>query len=111
MLAYINRKKLMILVYEKYQSSFDTAMKCAVECEHCAQACMGGEKMKQCVRYCLDCAKMCRTIATYMVRGSDFVSQATTADCGHMRYSKASHKRDKNEAIFLGLSRENCQRY
>ena len=69
----------MLLVHEKYQSSFDTATKCAVECEHCAQACMGSEKMNQCVRYCLDCAEMCRTISTYMVRGSDFVAQATKA--------------------------------
>lgn len=37
-------------------------------------------------------------------------AQANTADCGHMRYSKASHKGDINEAIFLGLARENCQR-
>ncbi len=31
----------MLLTHEEYQSSFDVAMRCVVECEHCAEACMG----------------------------------------------------------------------
>ena len=42
----------MLLVHEKYQSSFDVAMKCAVECEHCAEACMGNPDMLKCARTC-----------------------------------------------------------
>jgi hypothetical protein len=44
----------MLLNHEKYQSSFDKAMACAVECEHCAEACMGQPEMVKCVRMCLD---------------------------------------------------------
>ena len=69
----------MLLVHEEYQSSFDVAMKCAVECEHCAEACMGNPDMLKCARTCLDCAEMCRTISTYMVRGSRFIPQLTKA--------------------------------
>lgn len=61
----------MLLVHEKYQSSFDVVMRCVVECEHCAEACMGMSEMVQCARSCLDCAEICRTAATYMVRGRD----------------------------------------
>jgi len=35
----------MLLNHEQYQSSFDIAMACAVECEHCAEACMGQPEM------------------------------------------------------------------
>ncbi len=64
----------MLLVHEQYQSSFDIALKCAVECEHCAEACMGQTDMVKCARTCLDCAEICRTISTYIVRGSRFIS-------------------------------------
>ncbi len=63
----------MLLVHEEYQSSFDVAMYCAVECEHCAEACIGHAEMVQCARTCLDCAEICRTAAIYMVRGSRFI--------------------------------------
>ncbi len=69
----------MLLVHEKYQSSFDIAMKCAVECEHCAEACTGKPDMFKCARTCLDCAEICRTMATYMVRGSSFVAHLAKA--------------------------------
>ncbi len=63
----------MLLVHEKYQSSFDVAMPCVVECEHCAEACIGYSEMVQCARSCLDCAEICRTAATYMVRCSRYI--------------------------------------
>ncbi|AFY81824.1 hypothetical protein Oscil6304_2190 [Oscillatoria acuminata PCC 6304] len=31
----------MLLNHEKYQSSFDEAMTCAVECKYCARSCIG----------------------------------------------------------------------
>ena len=31
----------MLLVHEEYQSSFDVAMRCVVECEHCESSLHG----------------------------------------------------------------------
>ena len=64
----------MLLQREEYQASFDKAMACMVECEHCAEACMGNPDMKKCARMCLDTAEGCRTLATLMVRGSYFIA-------------------------------------
>ncbi|AFY79530.1 MAG: four-helix bundle copper-binding protein [Hydrococcus sp. C42_A2020_068] len=69
----------MLLVSKEYQSSFDTAMYCVVECEHCAKACMGDPEMLGCARTCLDCVETCRTIAIYMVRGSRFIPHLAKA--------------------------------
>ncbi|MBE9166326.1 four-helix bundle copper-binding protein [Pleurocapsales cyanobacterium LEGE 06147] len=69
----------MLLVHQEYQSSFDVAMYCAVECEHCAEACIGNPEMVECARTCLDCAEICRTAATYMVRGSRFIPHLVSA--------------------------------
>ena len=60
----------MLLQHEEYQSSFDQAIACMVECEHCADACMGEAEMKKCARMCMDTAEGCRSLATLMVRGS-----------------------------------------
>ena len=64
----------MLLQHEKYQSSFDKAIACMVECEHCAEACMGNSEMSKCARMCLDTAEGCRSLATLMVRGSYFIA-------------------------------------
>lgn len=47
----------MLLQHEEYQSSFDKAIACMVECEHCAEACMGNPEMKKCDHMCLDTAE------------------------------------------------------
>ena len=85
----------MLLVRQEYGSSFDIAMHCAVECEHCAQASMGSQEMLKCARICLDCAEICRTSATYMIRGSYFISQLarTCADiCDICALECSQHK-------------------
>jgi len=69
----------MLLNHEKYQSSFDKAMACAVECEHCAEACTGQPEMVKCARMCLDTADSCRMLATFMVRGSYFIAPLAKA--------------------------------
>ena len=69
----------MLLNHEQYQSSFDKAMDCAVECEHCAEACTGQPDMVKCARMCLDTAESCRTLATFMVRGSYFIAPLAKA--------------------------------
>lgn len=47
----------MLLQHEEYQSSLDKAIACMVECEHCAEACMGNPEMKKCDRMYLDTAE------------------------------------------------------
>lgn len=69
----------MLLNHEEYQSSLDKAMACAVECEHCAQACMGKPDMVKCARMCLDTGESCRSLATLMVRGSYFIAPMANA--------------------------------
>ncbi|MEO1209755.1 MAG: four-helix bundle copper-binding protein [Cyanobacteria bacterium J06638_20] len=64
----------MLLNHGEYQSSFDQAMACVVECEHCAEACIGNPDMVRCARMCLDTGESCRTLATFMVRGSYFIA-------------------------------------
>jgi hypothetical protein len=71
--------KVMLLNHEQYQSSFDIAMACAVECEHCAEACMGQPEMMKCSRMCLDTSESCRMLATFMVRGSYFIAPLASA--------------------------------
>lgn len=69
----------MLLIHEKYQSCFDKAMACAVECEHCAEACTGNPDMIKCARMCLDTGETCRSLATLMVRGSYFIAPLAKA--------------------------------
>jgi hypothetical protein len=69
----------MLLNHEKYQSSFDKAIACAVECEHCADACTGNPDMIKCVHMCLDTGETCRSLATLMVRGSYFIAPLAKA--------------------------------
>lgn len=62
----------------KYQSCIDTCVRCAQECEHCAEACLGEknvEKMAGCIRSDRDCAEMCWTTAALLSRDSDFAAQ------------------------------------
>jgi hypothetical protein len=37
--VYLFKENIMLLQHEEYQSSFDKAIACMVECEHCAEAC------------------------------------------------------------------------
>lgn len=69
----------MLLNNAEYQSSFDKAMACMVECEHCAQSCLTVSGMEACVKKCLDCAETCRTLASFMVRGSFFIAPLARA--------------------------------
>lgn len=46
------------------------------ECEHCVDACLG--TMPECARLCRDCTQMCWTIASYISRASQFISQVMT---------------------------------
>jgi len=64
--------------HESHQAAIEACNDCAVECEHCASACLGEEdvaSMARCIRLDLDCAMFCRNAAQLMSRGSEFAVQ------------------------------------
>ncbi|MCW3090947.1 MAG: hypothetical protein JWP81_2016 [Ferruginibacter sp.] len=59
---------------KKNSELIDALNNCAVECSHCAMACLEEEDVKMltnCIRLDLDCAEICRTTATLLSRGSE----------------------------------------
>lgn len=66
------------MAHQEHRSCIDACVRCAQECEHCANACLGEpevEKMTECVRLDRDCAELCWTAAGYMSRGSQFLNE------------------------------------
>lgn len=64
--------------HEKYQSCINACDACAVECEHCATACLEEDQVKKltrCNQLNRDCADICRLASALMARGSEFASQ------------------------------------
>lgn len=58
---------------QRNRQLLDLLNKCAIECSHCAMACLEEEDVKMlapCVRINLDCAEICRVLATLLSRGS-----------------------------------------
>ncbi len=55
-------------------------LQCAVECEHCANACLDeGDHlpmMVNCIRLDRDCATICRSTADLIIRGSEISDKA-----------------------------------
>ena len=59
---------------------------CAMECSHCAMACLGEEDVKMlanCIKLNLDCAEVCRTAASLLSRGSDHGNHLVK-ECGEI---------------------------
>ncbi len=57
------------MAHQEHQSCIDACVKCAQECEHCGDACIG-ENHPECARICIDCADICWSCAGFMSRGS-----------------------------------------
>jgi hypothetical protein len=60
--------------HEAMRSCIDSCNECALECEHCATACLNEEDVKmltRCITLDLECAEICRTATIVMARGSD----------------------------------------
>jgi hypothetical protein len=60
--------------HERHIVVIETLNRCAIECSHCAMACLDEEDVKmlaQCIRLDLDCAEVCRTAASLLSRGSE----------------------------------------
>jgi hypothetical protein len=65
-------------MHQEHQSSIAASVRCAEECEHCADACLREpdvNMMAECVRLDRDCAEACWLAAAYMSRGSQFAAE------------------------------------
>jgi hypothetical protein len=63
------------MAHQEYQSCIEACARCAQECEHCGNACLGEDDVKrmvECVRLNKDCAEMCWGAAGFMSRDSRF---------------------------------------
>jgi hypothetical protein len=61
-----------------YQSCIDACNACAVECEHCASACLQEEEVKmmaRCIGLDRDCARICFAAVGFMASGSEFAQE------------------------------------
>ena len=59
---------------EDMRDCIDACNECALECERCANACLGEPEVKtlaRCISLDLNCAEICRTAAVIMTRGAD----------------------------------------
>lgn len=55
--------------HERYQSCIDACLECAIQCEHCATACLHEEDvnmMSRCILLDRECAAICFTAAKIM---------------------------------------------
>ena len=89
------------MAHQKNQACIEACIRCAQECEHCHNACLGEKDvamMAECIRLDKDCAEICWSAAGYMSRGSQFmqdvcrvcaeICEACGAEC---RKHKADH--------------------
>lgn len=58
--------------HERFQSSIDACVACAVECEHCVSECLNENDSKMlihCINLNRECASICRSAAELMAIG------------------------------------------
>lgn len=95
--------------HEHFRSCIDACVTSALECEHCAEACLHESDvsaMSECIRLDMDCAQICWMAASYMSGGSRFahelcalcadVCEACADEC--RRHEKHEHCRRCAEA-------------
>ena len=61
--------------HQKHLDCIAACHACAVECLHCAAACLGEpdvKKMARCIALNTDCAQICQLAVAYMAGGSPF---------------------------------------
>jgi hypothetical protein len=65
------------MAHHEHESSINACVRCAQECEHCADACLNEpdvKEMAECIRLDRDCAQICWAAAGYLSRGSEFMN-------------------------------------
>lgn len=66
------------MAHDRFKSCIEACNECALECDHCATACLGEpdpKPMARCIALDLDCAEICRIATAYMARESEFATQ------------------------------------
>ena len=61
--------------HERFQSCIDACNECAIECIHCANACLSEQDVSMltdCIRKNFECADICSTAARLMAGDSSF---------------------------------------
>jgi len=87
-------------MHEKYASCIEACYACAVECNHCAAACLQEEDVKmmaRCIALDIDCAEICALAGAAMARGSEKAREicSTCADvCQACGDECARHQHD-----------------
>jgi hypothetical protein len=64
--------------HEQFSSLIDSLNQCAIDCIHCADACLDEENVKglaRCIRLDNDCADTCIFTAKMLARDSEFSSE------------------------------------
>lgn len=69
-----------------FQSCIDACLACAIECDYCADTCLGEQDVKMmaaCIRLDRDCAKICYTAVSFMASGSAHAADVCQL-CAHI---------------------------
>lgn len=65
------------MAHQQYESCIEACNVCADVCDHCAASCLQENDVKmmaRCIALDMDCSQICRLAASYMARGSEFVT-------------------------------------
>lgn len=63
------------MTHQHYQSCIDACLACAIECDHCASACLNEQNVQDmvaCIKLDMDCALICSLAAKLMASGSEY---------------------------------------
>lgn len=80
------------MAHDTMKACIDACCKCAQECEHCGDACIGDRALAACAKSCRDCAELCLACVAFLSRGSQVADglcelcaeacDACAAECG-----------------------------
>lgn len=65
------------MAHQQFQSCIEACYDSATACDHCAASCLQEQDVKmmaRCIALDMDCAQICRLVASYMARGSEMAA-------------------------------------
>src|SRR5690349_18703100 len=96
---------------DKYQTCIDACLECAIQCDHCATACLKEDHiqmMLRCIELDRECAEACYATARLMGIGGDHASLFCTA-CAEI-CDACAEECNKHEADHCKRCAELCRR-
>lgn len=72
--------------HEQHKKLLDALHACAIECSHCATACLDEsdvQMLARCIRLDVDCAELCRLVSGFLARGSEHANHLL-AECAEL---------------------------